>query len=160
MPSNHTLLSILKTKTEIKPHEPIWKIGSSLNIVRQRLHCRGAPFDFAHLIIKCLFIHQVMSFILAGLCFHLCGGSPLLSSIFRPEWISFLCLFCSFWHPTKLIASEGIGVEGLVLFWQFFQERPSISWWIVLETDLSLLNSWLAAKSRCYKGIESFRGTL
>lgn len=54
--------------------------------------------------------------------------------------------FCSFWHPTKLIASEGIGVEGLVLFWQFFQKWPSIRWCIVLERDLSLLNSWLATQ--------------
>lgn len=51
-------------------------------------------------------------------------------------------------------------MEGPVLFWQFFQERPSIRWSIVLERDLSLLNSWLAARSRCYKGIESLRGTL
>lgn len=81
-----------------------------------------------------------------GLCCCSCCSSCLLSSIFRPEWISFSFLFCSFWHPTKLIASKGIGVEGLVLFWQFFQEWPSIRWSIVLERDLSLLNSWLAAK--------------
>lgn len=101
-----------------------------------------------------------MSFIFAGPYCRSCCSSPLLSSIFRPEWISFSFLFCSFWHPTKLIASKGIGVEGLVLFWQFFQEWPSIRWSIVLERDLSLLNSWLAAKSRCYKGIESLQGTL
>lgn len=53
---------------------------------------------------------------------------------------------CSFWHPTKLIASAGIGLEGLVLFWHFFQERPSITWSIVLVTDLSLLDSRLVAE--------------
>lgn len=53
---------------------------------------------------------------------------------------------CSFWHPTKLIASAGIGLEGLVLFWHFFQEWPSITWSIVLVMDLSLLDPRLVAE--------------
>lgn len=129
----------------------------------ERLHCRGAWYDFAHLIIKWLFIHQVVLLfwrgcaavrVVAVLSCHLFSGQNESGSPF------FFFFFCSFWHPTKLIASKGIGVEGLVLFWQFFQEWPSIRWSIVLERDLSLLNSWLAAKSRCYKGIESLQGTL
>lgn len=119
-----------------------------------------AWYDFTYLIIRWLFMHQVMSYTFVEPRCSACCSRPLTSSIFRPEWISFSSLFCSFWHPTKLIASKGIGVEGLVLFWQFFQEWPSIRWSIVLERDLSLLNSWLAAKSRCYNGIESFQGTL
>lgn len=133
-------------------------------------------FFFLRLIIKaCSSIRCRFCFVYLFICFlllfspprvvpvvsaHLFSGqveSVLLSFLFL---LFFSPLFCSFWHPTKLIASEGIGVEGPVLFWQFFQERPSIRWSIVLERDLSLLNSWLAARSRCCKGIKSLPGTL
>jgi len=89
----------------------------------------------------------------------LCAFQPFSPIIyFRSEWISFCSLFCSFWHPTKLIASKGIGLEGLVLFWQFFQEWPSIRWSIVVERDLSLLNSWLAAKKQMLQRYWKFAG--
>lgn len=123
-------------------------------------------YDFMHLIIKacssirCRFVLFISLFLFL-LLLTLYQLSPLIYFRARLNQFSFLFFFfCSFWHPTKLIASEGIGVEGPVLFWQFFQERPSIRWSIVLETDLSLLNSWLAARSRCCKGIESLQGTL
>lgn len=122
-------------------------------------------YDFMHLIIKaCSSIRCRFCFIYFFISFFAppdvvpVVSSHLFSGQVESVLLSFF--FCSFWHPTKLIASEGIGVEGPVLFWQFFQERPSIRWSIVLETDLSLLNSWLAARSRCCKGIESSQGTL
>lgn len=92
-------------------------------------------------IIKWAFICQLTSFIVVRLLSMLVPSCSVIYFL-APEWIS-SSHFCSFCHPTKLVASEGIGVEGLVLFWQVFQEWPSIRWSIVLESDFSLLN--------CYK---------
>lgn len=130
--------------------------------VFEQLHCGGAWYDFVLVVIRCLITRLVMSFILEVPSLRVCCSSPLSCRLFsgQNESASSLFFFCSFWHTTKLIASEGIGEEGLVLFWQFFQEWPSIRWSIVLARDLSLLNSWLAAKSRCYNGIETLQGIL
>lgn len=122
---------------------------SSNNVTEQRSRS-AASCQLVYLIIKYLFSHQVISFFI----FHKAFASVCFSAIFirhlfsGPNESASARFFCSFWHPTKLIASEGIGVEGLVLFWQLFQKWPSIRWCIVLEGDLSLFNSWLATHSK------------
>lgn len=143
------------------------KTFSGMEELFEELRPSKTWYDFTQLIIKRPPIHQVL------LCFYLfylfppfCTSSHrtscLLSSILAPGWISSpffsFFLFCSFWHPTKLIASEGIGAEGPVLFWQFFQERPSIRWSIVLETDLSLLNSRLCCEKQMLQRYWEFAG--
>ena len=78
-------------------------------------------------------------------CSPLCQFS--LSSIFRGRMnlplLSFLVHFDTRQNSSALRELEQ---GALVLLWQVLQEPPSISWSIVLERDLSLLNSWLVSK--------------
>lgn len=67
----------------------MWPLGS----VFGQLHCVGAWYDFVLVVIRCLIIRLVMSFILVGPGLCVCCSPPLRSSIFRPEWISFSSFF-------------------------------------------------------------------
>ena len=82
-----------------------------------------------------------------------CRRSPLcqfsLSSIFRGRMnlplLSFLVHFDTRQNSSALRELEQ---GALVFLWQLLQEPPSISWSIVLERDLSLLNPWLVSKKK------------
>ena len=87
-----------------------------------------------------------------------CRRSPLcqfsLSSIFRGRMnlplLSFLVHFDTRQNSSALRELEQ---GALVFLWQLLQEPPSISWSIVLERDLSLLNPWLVSKKKAVAGV-------